>query len=567
MTEATSPATRIAGLLLHLVLLGAIAATLAGIEPAGWLALALAVVTLGLWALGTGSSTAAPSRTSDSANVSAAAAASAAESKEEAGANMVDVAPPPPETPYQPVVERERAPVRDLLDDLRLGVLRVAFEGARTRQIILLARQNAELQEGMADDIFKSSHESSEALEDIARRTEGISESNRTAVEIARETGSRLDEASDGLNRAHDRVVQFRENVEKLSEASSNIARISGMVKDFSKQTNLLALNAAIEAARAGEAGASFTVVAEQVRDLAGKVSEANAEIGSTLEQMDGLVHGAAQGAEEISSQTGAAQDVLSEATAQFRQLVNDSEANYAELEQIGTAMEELTNTNREIYRRTGEIKNLGELVSKEANDSDTFSRTLRETAERALAELCRVRTGAGPLEELLERRRKTRDRLQGMLQALYDRGVDVFDQQYERVGNTEPPKYRTRYLEAMRQAMQDAIDETVQDFEGAGYSTLVDVNGYLPVHHRWVSHEPTGDPDTDIAKSRHMRLFNAEGMEINRARNTRPFLLQMNLRDTGEVLGDLAMPVYVSGRHWGNVIFGFPVEKLLQID
>ncbi|MCG5530500.1 hypothetical protein LRD18_06390 [Halorhodospira halochloris] len=112
---------------------------------------------------------------------------------------------------------------------------------------------------------------------------------------------------------------------------------------------------------------------------------------------------------------------------------------------------------------------------------------------------------------------------------------------------------------------MQDAIDETIKDFPGAGYSTLVDRNGYLPVHHRWLSHEPTGDRETDIACSRHMRLFNSPGVEINRAQNKQPFLIQMNLRDTGEVLGDLALPVYVAGTHWGNLILGFQVEKLVE--
>lgn len=560
MAHATLPQPlRWFAIVAQLAVLGGLIALHAQITQALWATFAAAVVPLGiLLFLPEPSRAASTSGTEEARNTSG--GASPAKDGE-----LLDLSPPSPETPAHSVVEGERAPMRRLLEQLRAGSLRVAYEGARTRQIILLARQNAELQEGMADDIFQSSKESSEALDDIARRTEGISESNRKAVDIARDTGERLNSASEGLNRAHDRVQSFRQTVNELSTASENISRISGMVRDFSKQTNLLALNAAIEAARAGEAGASFTVVAEEVRSLAAKVAEANEEIRGTLEQMDGLVNSAAAGAEEIGTQTGEAQEVLNDATDRFRQLLQDSEANYSELEQIGTAMEQLTNTNQEIYRRTGEIKNLGNLVSKEANQSDTFSQTLRETTEKTLADLCRVRTGSGPLEDLLRRREATRDRLQGMLENLHRRGVNIFDHNYEPIPDTDPPKYRVGYLDAMRSAMQEAIDESVKDFEGAGYSTLVDVNGYLPVHHRWVSHEPTGDRETDIAKSRHMRLFNAPGVEINRARNTQPFLMQMNLRDTGEVLGDLALPVYVDGRHWGNLILGFPVEKLLE--
>ncbi|MFX6035700.1 hypothetical protein ABTE74_20175, partial [Acinetobacter baumannii] len=39
---------------------------------------------------------------------------------------------------------------------------------------------------------------------------------------------------------------------------------------------------------------------------------------------------------------------------------------------------------------------------------------------------------------------------------------------------------------------------------------------------------------------------------------NNRPFLLQTYKRDTGEVMHDLSVPIYVNGKHWGGFRVGY---------
>ncbi|GAA9424719.1 methyl-accepting chemotaxis protein TlpB [Helicobacter pylori] len=76
---------------------------------------------------------------------------------------------------------------------------------------------------------------------------------------------------------------ELSNQVEQLSRNADDVKSILDIINDIADQTNLLALNAAIEAARAGEHGRGFAVVADEVRNLAGRTQKSLAEINSTI--------------------------------------------------------------------------------------------------------------------------------------------------------------------------------------------------------------------------------------------------------------------------------------------
>lgn len=100
----------------------------------------------------------------------------------------------------------------------------------------------------------------------------------------------RCGEASDLVAKATGYAAEADEKMEQLLIATKNIdqssAQIGSVIKtieDIAFQTNLLALNASIEAARAGAAGKGFSVVSDEVRDLAAKSAEAAKNTGSLI--------------------------------------------------------------------------------------------------------------------------------------------------------------------------------------------------------------------------------------------------------------------------------------------
>ena len=83
-----------------------------------------------------------------------------------------------------------------------------------------------------------------------------------------------MDKATGYAASADEKMKQLTETTENIDKSSAQIGGILKTIEDIAFQTNILSLNASIEAARAGDAGKGFSVVAEEVRNLAERSAE-----------------------------------------------------------------------------------------------------------------------------------------------------------------------------------------------------------------------------------------------------------------------------------------------------
>ena len=433
---------------------------------------------------------------------------------------------PAPEGPAAPAVMPE-------------SVLRALAGHAST-----IGREAAEVR-GAIEDTRASSLRSADQVQQLGRQVGEVQRSQQAIADATGASQAAMGQARSAVEGVASEVAGIVDTLREVSSAAAEITQIA-------MQTRLVAFNASVEAKRAGEAGRGFGVVADAVKDLAGKVEASSKAIMSTVSALDARVEALSR---EIRSKGGG--HGRGDGEGAFHRALGELQSGVAAINDAAASSRRICDDLAgHMQGLQGEMKGSVGVLDGALRRADTFL----GISERLIDDVagCGLETEDTPY---IRTARAAAERVSALLEdAVAQRRIslaDLFDEQYQPMPGTNPAQHLARFT-ALADELFPGVQEPVLGFsDKVVFCIAVDRNGYVATHNRKYNNAQRGDVVWDTANSRWRRIFN-DRTGLASARNQRPFLLQTYRRDMGGgkfvVLKEAAAPIVVQGRHWGGL-------------
>jgi len=429
-------------------------------------------------------------------------------------------------------------PVMAAQPDLRAAVQSIG------KQASTMGREVAEVR-GQIDDTTKGAARQAQAVAALADQLKSIT---RAQDDISGVTAGSLG----AVARARQAVEGIGSEVSGIVDTLRHVADAAGQITQIALQTRLVAFNASVEAKRAGDAGRGFGVVADAVKDLAGKVESSSKAIMSTVGELDTRIEALSR---EIKSRPNQAdQGAFQRALAELEGGVSSITAAAEQSRGICAGL------NGQMSAIEAEMRQSSRALDSALVRSESFLKVSEHLIE--LVSECGIETEDTPfiqaakaaavqISKLLEDALRT-----GTISA-----ADLFDESYRPMPGTNPAQHTTRFVELADRLFPQVQERVLGSSPKIVFCISVDRNGYVATHNKVYCNPQRGDVAWNTANSRYRRIFN-DRTGLASARNQRPFLLQTYRRDMGGgkfvLLKEAAAPITVNGKHWGGLRLAF---------
>ncbi|TVX89528.1 methyl-accepting chemotaxis protein [Paenibacillus agilis] len=236
--------------------------------------------------------------------------------------------------------------------------------------------ESAKRQQSSAGETLRAMEDMANSIQHIVHATTEVADITQHAGQHAARGAVKMEQAVHEMDRIHQAVQGAGNTVQELQQHSKAIVHVITVIEQISSQTSLLAINATIEAARAGEHGRGFSVVADEVRQLADQSGESLKRISKMVEAIQRNTGYMADAMSEVSSQTQAGQETVSAAGVMFSELHQQINQVVEQTESVSASVQEMSACTEEITAASSEMAALSENAAGEVQLVTTMTTT-----------------------------------------------------------------------------------------------------------------------------------------------------------------------------------------------
>jgi len=328
------------------------------------------------------------------------------------------------------------------MDYLFQSVEKTSSSATQMNATMIETSNRTEVLASIGEEVLSFVAEMDSTVSELLASSQSTADLAEQVREDARGGGAAVQRTVEGINDTRALTVSTAKTMDELQRSVGEISRILNVIEEVANQTNLLSLNAAIIAAQAGEHGAGFTVVSEEIRQLAERTRGSTKEIAAIIKAVQSGSRAAVAKMHEGVTRVTQNVQLAEEAASSLGKIVDSASRSYDMATRMNRALSEQSSASRRLHevtsRMSDHISEINRATTEQARGTqlmaqeservrDIAAQVKNATEEQSLAgrgitaALERISEDARAMRDLLERQLEETERIADASRVMLD--------------------------------------------------------------------------------------------------------------------------------------------------